>query len=180
MTEGRWAATTLFVMSRTGAKVLLWLFVLNLGIVFGAGLYESRIVVPRWLTPAPENGFLWNAQAAREDNTGLRFWLYVTTVPLTVITLANLIGAWRARSSASTWWTVAALAALSERLFTFFYFIPTMIELMGDGTMPGAEAETMARQWVDLNYLRHAIVLIAWVAALKAFARIHRSGRSLS
>ena len=28
-------------------EVLLWLFVINLGIAFGAGLYESRVVVPR-------------------------------------------------------------------------------------------------------------------------------------
>lgn len=31
--------------------VLLWLFVLNLGIAFGAGLYEARISVARWLGP---------------------------------------------------------------------------------------------------------------------------------
>ena len=31
-------------------SILLWLFVINLGIAFGAGLYESRIAVPQWLT----------------------------------------------------------------------------------------------------------------------------------
>jgi hypothetical protein len=30
-------------------KVLLWLVVINLGIVFGAGLYEARIEFPKWL-----------------------------------------------------------------------------------------------------------------------------------
>ena len=29
-------------------RVLFWLFVINLGIALGAGLYESRVVVPRW------------------------------------------------------------------------------------------------------------------------------------
>jgi hypothetical protein len=33
--------------------IVLWLFVINLGIAFGAGLYESRIVVPSWLTKGP-------------------------------------------------------------------------------------------------------------------------------
>jgi hypothetical protein len=32
---------------------LLWLFVINLGIAFGAGLYEHRIVVSRWITAGP-------------------------------------------------------------------------------------------------------------------------------
>ena len=31
-------------------KVLLWLFVVNLGVVFGAGIYEARISVPRWVS----------------------------------------------------------------------------------------------------------------------------------
>ena len=28
--------------------ILLWLFVINLGIAFGAGLYEQRIILPQW------------------------------------------------------------------------------------------------------------------------------------
>ena len=166
-------------MSRTFAKVLLWLFVINLGIALGAGLYESTIIIPDWFALS-EDGFRWNAEAARENNTGLRFWVYVTTVPLTVITFANLVGAWRARGSSSGWWTVAALTALAERLLTFLYFIPTMIELTGDDRMPGAEAEAMAQQWMNFNHARHALVLVAWLAALQAFALIHRSNRSLS
>jgi hypothetical protein len=31
-------------------RILLWLFVIDLGIAFGAGLYESRVVIPRWET----------------------------------------------------------------------------------------------------------------------------------
>jgi hypothetical protein len=29
-------------------KVLLWLFIINLGIALGAGIYEQRIVIPQW------------------------------------------------------------------------------------------------------------------------------------
>jgi hypothetical protein len=89
------------------AKILLWLFVINLGIAFGAGLYESRIVVPQWLSgdrsPA-EAGAKWNAAAARE-------------------------------------------------------------------------AKARATQWVTLNHLRHALVLIAWLAALKAFSVLYAEDR---
>jgi hypothetical protein len=75
---------------------LLWLFVINLGIAFGAGLYEGRIVLTQWLSAAPDSALHWNAQAAQRDNTGIRFWVFVTTVPLTLLTLANLFAAWRA------------------------------------------------------------------------------------
>ena len=53
--------------------VVLWLFIINLGIAFGAGIYEARVVIPQWANIPPRE---W-------PNTGLMFWVYVTTVPLT-------------------------------------------------------------------------------------------------
>jgi hypothetical protein len=75
-------------------EILLWLFTINLGIAFGAGLYESRIAVPQWLTYSEDSGYHWNAEAAGSADVGLRFWAYVTTVPLTLLTLASLTAAW--------------------------------------------------------------------------------------
>ena len=66
------------------ATIALWLFVINLGIAFGAGVYEHRIVVSRWLSSSLESGVHWNASAARQDDTGRRFWAFVSTVPLTL------------------------------------------------------------------------------------------------
>lgn len=166
-------------MSRPVSRGLLWLLILNLGIAFGAGLYESRIVFPGWLTSSPETGYHWSAEAARADNTGLRFWIYVTTGPLTLITLANLVAAWRHRGKARPWWVGSSVAALADRAFTFSYFVPTMLALMGNEMLPGEAVET-ARQWESLNYLRHAIVLVAWLLALKAFAVFNREGRLLA
>jgi len=36
-----------------------------------------------------KSGFRVNSEAMRETNTGLRFWAYVTTVPLCLRTLAR-------------------------------------------------------------------------------------------
>src|SRR5438270_14020315 len=122
------------------AATLLWLFVINLGIAFGAGLYEHRIVVGRWLTSSRESGAHWNAEAARLDDTGRRFWAFVTTVPLTLLTLANLFAAWRAPDAVRGFWLAAGCAALLDRAFTFFYFIPTMVRLMKATDSPDAVA----------------------------------------
>ncbi|MGH7267695.1 MAG: DUF1772 domain-containing protein [Candidatus Rokuibacteriota bacterium] len=149
---------------------MLWLFVLNLGIAFGAGLYESRVVVPQWLAGAPESGYRWDAEAVRQAATGVRFWVYVTTVPLTLLTLANLVAARRARGPLRGWWLGAVGAAVLDRLFTFAYFIPTMVRLMREEALPQPEAVATALQWVNLNHLRHAFVLAAWLAALKALS----------
>jgi hypothetical protein len=150
------------------STIALWLFVINLGIAFGAGVYEHRIVLSRWITSSSDAGAHWNADAARQDDTGLRFWAFVSTMPLTLLTLANLFFAWRATGAVRGWWLAAAFAALADRLFTFSYFIPTMIGLMRAHDSP--ESVATATRWRNLNYLRNAIVLAAWLAALKAFA----------
>ena len=152
------------------SKVLLWLFVINLGVVFGAGLYEARIEFPQWLIYAGEDGYRWSADAARRANTGVRFWIYVTTLPLSLLTLANLVFAWKSTAPNRPWWLGAALTALVDRIFTFSYFVPTMVRLMNDENMSQPEAVATAVRWGQLNYLRHAIVLVAWLLALKAFS----------
>jgi hypothetical protein len=162
-------------MSRPIAKLLLWLFVINLGIAFGAGLYESRIVVPQWLEALPEGEYQWNAAAARQADTGLRFWVYVTTVPLTLLSITNLIVAWRARGSLRRWWLTASVTALLDRMFTFSYFIPTMYGLITDASLPLPQATALALQWVKWNHFRHLIVLVAWLTALKALSLSNES-----
>jgi hypothetical protein len=157
------------------SRILLWLFVINLGIALGAGLYEHRVVVPRWIDWAgsPDGPVrYWNAGAARRDNTGIRFWVFVTTVPLTLLTLANLIAAWRAPGAVRRWWLGAAAAALVDRVITFTYFIPTMVRLMHAPSTPASVAA--ATRWAQLNYVRHAIVLAALLAALRAFSLLYR------
>lgn len=154
------------------SRILLWLFVINLGVAFGAGMYEGRIVFHDWLISSPDSALHWNAEAARRDNTGLRFWVFVTTVPLSVLTLANLIAAWRAVGTLRRWWLAAALTALADRIVTFSYFIPTMVGLMQ--APDSADSVATAVRWANLNYVRHAIVLAAWLAALKAFSLVYQ------
>jgi hypothetical protein len=159
-------------MSESTSTIVLWLFVINLGIAFGAGVYEHRIVVSRWIAASPETGAHWNAGAARQDDTGRKFWAFVSTLPLTLLTLVNLFAAWGAAGPLRAWWLAAALAALADRAFTFVYFIPTMVGLMRAPDSPASVA--VAIRWWTLNYLRHAIVLAAWLASLKAFAVFHQ------
>lgn len=149
---------------------LLWLFIINLGIAFGAGLYEHRIVVPDWIS-SDAAGAHWNAAAARTDNTGLRFWAFVSTGPLTLLTLANLFAAWRSSGAIRGWWLAAALLVLADRVLTFGYFIPTMIGLMGSDDSPASVATAL--RWSSMNYIRHALVGGGWLAALKAFALLY-------
>lgn len=145
---------------RTGAAtILLWLFVLTLGVSFGAGLYESRVVISGWADLQPQS---W-------PNTGLQFWVYATTVPLTFLTLANSLVAWRDRTPRGPAWRTACMIAVVERLATFGYFIPTMLSMMSETSINPDVSATLT-QWTWLNHGRHALTLAAWLAALKALS----------
>lgn len=108
-------------MKKSVHEVLLWLFIINLGIAFGAGIYEARIVIPGFADAPPHT---W-------PNTGLLFWVYVTTGPLTLLTLANTYVALKSRGPQRKWHLAAVGILIVERLATFSYFIPTMAGLMG-------------------------------------------------
>jgi anthrone oxygenase-like protein len=161
------------IMSDLIARGLVWLFVIFLGITFGAGIYEERITVRRWLSSSEGSKRHWNADEARRDDVGRRFWAFVTTVPLTLLTLASLIVAWRSPDPLRGWWLAAAIFALGDRIFTFSYFIPTMLRLMRAADSP--ESVMKASQWANLNYVRLALALAAWLASLNAFSLLYRT-----
>ena len=157
----------------TDVPLVLWLFVVNLGLVFGAGVYEQRIVAPRWLERRTGEPARWDAASVRSDDVGRRFWVFAATIPLTVLTFASLALAWRADSAALAWWLAAASLAAIERLATGVYFIPVMVRLMRAADTPDVVAA--ATRWSRLNLLRHLLVLAAWLASLRAFELAGRS-----
>lgn len=152
---------------------MLWLFVINLGVALGAGIYEARVELPQWIQELSDSRYLWNAAAAKASNSGMRFWAMVTTGPLTLITLINLYLSFKARGLTRKWWMSASGISLVERIFTFTYFIPTMIQLMEIQTST-FEAVQTALRWEDLNFLRHLLTGAALLAAMKAFSLVYQ------
>jgi hypothetical protein len=152
------------------AEILLSLFILNLGTAFGAGLYETKIIIPQWFPKSTGSGYYVNTEAMRELDTGRKFWAFVTTVPLTLLTLANLIVAWQSQQPRHTWWLAAALVMLIERIGTFSFFIPIAIKLQKADELPSSNVSRLVASWIGLNYIRSALTLIAWVSALRAFS----------
>jgi hypothetical protein len=150
------------------SELILWLFLLNVGVALGAGLYEARVMLPQWTTPASGTGFHWNAELARRTDPGIKFWAFVTTGPLTLLTVANLVAAWHTPGPRGVWWLIAAAIVLLERAATFGYFIPTMIRLQRDETGPDPVVRARVSRWLMLNYIRNAAYLAAWVAAMLA------------
>lgn len=141
-------------------EVVLWLFVINLGIALGAGLYEHRVVISQWAGIPPSE---W-------PNTGLMFWAYVTTVPLTLLTLVSAFAAWTAPEPMRIWYLAAVGIVVLERIATFSYFIPTMLRL--SGMEPGPDVSAGLAQWLTVNHGRHLLSLLGWLAALRALSLV--------
>lgn len=47
---------------------------------------------------------------------------------------------------------------------------PTALKLMRAESLPESTVDTMASQWLHLNYVRAALTLAGWIATLKAFS----------
>jgi protein-S-isoprenylcysteine O-methyltransferase Ste14 len=88
--------------------------------------------------------------------------------PLTLLTVASLVAAWRTPGPRGAWWLAAAVIMLLERAATFGYFIPTMVRLQGDEPVPEPVVRARVSRWLVLNYIRNAAYLAAWVAAMLA------------
>jgi hypothetical protein len=143
---------------------MLLLLVINLGVAVGAGFYEMRVVVPVWASAPP--------RSLLSPESGLNFWMYVTTGPLTLLTLGNAVAAWETESAARTWWLVAVIIVALERIATAAYFVPTMLAMQRDQAASPELAKTKFARWAALNYARNAASLVAWLLALKALVML--------
>ena len=150
--------------------IVLWLFVVFSGIAVGAGFYEMRVNVPRWFTSRRGSAASVNVDAITTDDSGRRFWGYVTTIPLTLLTVAGCVIAWNPATARERWWLLSAAVMLAERLGTFGYFIPTLLKLMRAEHLPPGQAERLARHWTRRNRIRSVLALAGWLAALKALS----------
>lgn len=151
------------------AEVTLWLYVITLGIALGAGLYEARVVVPLWYRVRDGSEPLWDADCARRTNCGSRFWAYVTTIPLTALTLTSFVVAWKLDAPRRACWLAAAAVISLERIATLTYFIPAMRRLQEDETLPEPTTRVMISWWILLNWMRNLTYAVSWLAVLTAF-----------
>ena len=155
------------------SEILLWLFILNLGIACGAGLYETRLVLPLWFgRPATGDGYFVNGEAMRRLDSGRKFWAFVTTGPLTLLTLANLVAAWQSVGPQHGWWLGAGLVILLERVGTFSFFIPTAIRFGRAERLSPPAASRLVARWVALNHVRTALTGLGWLSALRALTLV--------
>lgn len=156
-------------------QIILWLFVIVLGIELGAGLYETLVVVPLWAANAPDSVIAWYQHNAAEPQLavtpGPRFWM-VNTPLLGLLSLAALLTGFRTIPEHRKWRMVGSGLALLLVIATFAWFVPNIIRLGSSEvlTMNRDELAALANAWVSWNWVRVAAGSLAWLFALRAFS----------
>ena len=149
--------------------ILLWLFVIALGLDIGAGIYEARIVVPLWSAGVPETLAAGNPYGRVAIDAGIRFWSIMTSL-VAILALVTLVSSFRTPAPLRTWQIVASVAELAAVAMTLLYFRPVLVRLfMGHGEGLSTEAiRSTVGLWVMWSRVRIVVSLVAWCAAIQA------------
>jgi hypothetical protein len=154
---------------RPGRLVWLWLFVIFVGVQFGAGLYEKQAIVPLWADVPPDR-VLDQMRTSGMWAAGRAFWPFVSPV-VAVLAVVNLVVARRSPAIYRRWWLAGAAFMVAYAVFSYSYFVPQMLLLQSSGgAWSAARVESLVDWWVGLNYVRMVIGAAGWLCALRALS----------
>jgi len=157
------------------SQIILWLFVVALGIEIGAGLYETLVVMPVWTSAIPDSVIAFYQHNAADPrfalNAGGRFWMVATPL-VGLLSIATLLTGFRTSAEHRKWRFAGAGLALIVVISTFAWFVPNIIKLGSPDvlTMSRDEVAGIANWWVRLNWVRVVVYSSGWLAALRAFS----------
>ena len=153
------------------ARIVLWLFILSLGLDFGGGIYELRVLGPEWSRALIDHVPAAEAFVRMSPSAGTRFWIFVAPA-VAILAVALLVTGRKSASQHRRWRRIAGGVELFVVLTTFAYFAPTITTLLapGHGGLPLEAVAAKARLWFALNGGRAALSLGAWLAALRALS----------
>jgi len=155
-------------------RVLLWISVLAWGILMGGKLFDLRVLVGAWSLSPPESLSLLPYGARFPVDTGEYF--FPSSVALLVCSFGALIAAWKTPAKYRAWLALSSVMMLLILIFTVTWFWPQNAALWAvaqgapDAVQDRAEVARMVRQWVTYDWLRIAMGLVGFVAAVRAIS----------
>ena len=153
--------------------ILLWAYVVMLGVLTGGALFERLVIVSVWASSPPDSVRNWNSDPRNALDPPRRFFKFVTP-PIMLLTLIMFYVAFKSVDPFRCWLLASVILVLVVIISTLAYFATNMHALSlrrGEGL----DSETIVKKtrlWVSLQYIRLTILILGWMAALQAF-RIH-------
>lgn len=157
------------------ARIVLWLFIVSLGIEIGAGLYEIFVLVPLWANSAPDSVIAFYRHNIATPNmfinAGGRFWMFASPL-LTLLSMAVFLTGRESIPDHRKWRRAAGGLVFLIMCGTFGWFVPNILTLQSEKvlTMNPETVSSIAFWWSHLNWLRALLAIVAWMFALRALS----------
>lgn len=146
---------------------VLWLYAAMASLVFGASAYEGLVVHPAWSRKPPESFTAFMGEPVGRMNMPA-FWKRVAPLYALSGLVTWAVALWVGNPTVPL--TVSAACAVAVVVWTLVYFRPTLERFLeaGGGNTPTERLQSEARRWILLNWIRVAVVAVAWWGALSA------------
>ncbi len=156
-------------------QLMLFILAFCMGIETGGATFVMVVAFPVWTASAEAaTGFVHGVRYHFEEGA---FFMYSTS--LTMLTsVITLIAGWRAPSPMRTWILIATIGFIIVFAWSILYFIPiqdTALKGPAGAKFSPQELETKLGTFVQLNYLRIAMLWIFLGASLHALRLTYKS-----
>lgn len=155
-------------------RLIMFAYVVALGIETGAALFTSVVVFPTWAA-SPEAVIGWKPTMPYFMEEG-RFFMIASSTTM-ILALAVAVVSMRLPAGVRPWALGSALIFLVMAATTMAYFLPAQARVHGDAgaRLPRAELAEMLDRFLALNWIRQAFLVVAFVAAVHALGLLYRS-----
>ena len=147
-------------------QTVLWLFVLSSSILTGGGIFEHAVLTPLWAGSPPESVIQW-------QYGGIQRKFFIMVSPLYYLfSLSLVIASWWMPQRKRKLALVAGLSGIILMFATFLFFIPILqkTQVTRGAGLSGEEITALVNQFKAWNWGRWAVLIIGWVAGLRAFS----------
>ena len=155
----------------------MWLLTMWMGFAIGAGIYETRVVLPLWAGGGADSLVRWHSAPFRID-PGLRFWIFCT--PGLGLLSAIVLGLFFSMSGRPAMLVrIGSGLSLALVVWALVWFVPNFRAVTGPKfqEMNPDQAARTARLWRRLNLLRATLFLAAWVCMTAGAVTMERALR---
>jgi hypothetical protein len=147
-------------------QIVLWLFVLSAGILFGGSLFEGMVLTPLWAGSLPESVTQWQYGSIQAKFFTIASPLYA------LFSLALIIISWWMPQKQRKWALVAGVSGIIVMIATFSFFLPILQKTQatrGSG-LSGDEITRLVNQFKTWHWGRWAVIIVSWLAGLRALS----------
>ena len=155
-------------------RVLLWVSVFAWGVLFGATLFDLRVLAGAWSASPPESLSLLPYGKRWPVDTGEFF--IPSSASLLLATFGALVAGWKTGPGYRALLFISAATIFGVLVFTVLVFWPMNAALwaVASGSakaLKDADAiRALVHQWIILDWLRLAIGAVGYIAAIRAIS----------